>query len=701
MRRETKNGLIAAFVGVVIVGLIVMVLVIKGAFIPAPVSIVSIDQTCEFIRGSTPSGIYNCNNDEGCFAWIQDVFCSTQVSEQTVIFRTNAVDDPTLGQPCTSSGDCTYLVTQCDYRINQCVRYRYYKIFEDKWVSADYLGYGFLEGFEYEVYTSADCTPMNPNYLTEWDKFYICKYYSRGDKLLITYKDNPSTSIRMKPSTNPEIELSVSPTSPYKENGQESYGGIGNVYECEFPYFIDRITSDETKVLKYSSTSAGYIGLSETDAIPLNKGESLELGFQGTINYKEKVCTGCECTRDVCIGTGIQKCENINPETGCGTLSSTVSFCEITGEICIEGVCKLPYIFFITFEDQTGAEKEVFKATDQVSLKLFIDSKVEKTTTIFFDLFKGGQFIKTVSKNINLPMLPGNYIYIDFGSLGAGSYSIKSRMEGYEELKYFTVSDELTVFAEFIEKTRFTTNKDIDIRIEVFDSSGEIALPVPDFKNNIKVDATLDDNIATFSSREVSAGVYEYTFNFRETGMFRANFEINKPGFPTVKVSKSHFVEEPRLLIVTKFGEIDTVKEYLLDFDVKNEEGALVSPDTITATFTASTAGITDVLSGRDISGFGGEYSITYFFDHIDTYKLEIFVEKTGFVADTSETLINVVRIGVERCGNNICESGEEISCPQDCPYKPQTNWIPWIILIVVIIIIGGFIVIVIKKKRG
>ena len=57
-----------------------------GALTPFAVG----SETCEFVWGSTASGIYNCMVPDGCFAWIAPIFCDEEVNTQIVELRTNA-----------------------------------------------------------------------------------------------------------------------------------------------------------------------------------------------------------------------------------------------------------------------------------------------------------------------------------------------------------------------------------------------------------------------------------------------------------------------------------------------------------------------------------------------------------------------------------------------------------------------------------
>jgi len=625
----------------------------------------TIIESCEFQRGSTTSGIYTCNSQNGCYAWIEDISCNKVQTVPKVIARTNK----NFGSPITFKDS-------------------------DAWISVDFDESGVLESNEGFTRTTSRISCILGQAKTK-----ILNYpstYIYNNNLFVCYSsDNAYKYIKSEiaDTNNNFLDSDVAGVNVIKAES------TGTAYYCKSSYIIN----GETMYLEYAEDKAGSYGLDESDAVSLNYQESIELKFDGTINYKEKVCAECECSKNICVGTAYRKCEDINYNTGCGTLSEKIYSCE-NKDICIQGECRLPYVLYTETEDSEGRTKTTFKPEEDIVTRLYIDSDIDKSITVYLDLYSEGSITDTFEETINLPMEQGDYIYTDIGKLSIGNYEIKARISDYgmeyTSDKLFSVSGNLIIYSRFLEKTSFTTNKDIKIRIDVFDSSGELRENIPDYETNIKVDATLDNEQVSYDHRQVATGEYEYTFNFDDVGMFKAEFEINHPSYQSIKTSKSHYIEEPSLLITTLFKDIESTGEYDLDFDVTDIKGDKIPPDKITITLTTSRGRKTEVLSGREISGSAGEYSFNYNFGEEDIYKLEIYVEKQGYTPDTSTTLIDIIKTGeVIGCGDGICNRNEnEITCPQDC--KEPFNWLIVVFIGIIVIIVGGFVILLVRKRK-
>ncbi len=418
---------------------------------------------------------------------------------------------------------------------------------------------------------------------------------------------------------------------------------VSGQYNCKSFYYLTISGSQETRFIEYIGNNTGYYGLNESKAISLNQGDKIELNFEGIIEYKNRICSVCECSTDVCQGSLIRKCININPSTGCGMLSSAVS-CQTTGEVCIPdfGECYLPYEFHIDLGKKIGISQDTFLPTEEVSVRSRVDSYLVKGETLVTSIYRGNEFISKKERPIVLPMPIGNYIYEDFSPMSMGNYRAEVRIKGtnYFTERTFAISDTLCVRANFLDRTRFVTNKEISLVLETMDSTCTNFVTIPNYQTSIEVNSTLNGNTLEFTTNEVSDGVYSYSFIMDKTGLFKVDFVIKRDLYPEVTIGKTQTIGQPYLQILPKFKEFSSVGTHKLDFKVIDEQGEFISPDSISVELEPS-LGSKIIIAGDKIIKEVDGYYLNHYFD-IGTYKMSIFVSKEGYSSDTSVTLIDI-----------------------------------------------------------
>ena len=210
-------------------------------------------ETCVFERGSTLSGIYNCNSEDGCYAWIKSRLCSKKTEEGQIIFRTNA-------NSASDYDDSGYWIA-----INGVPSGK------DLIETNDLKGYCRDSSF-------GNCGGNLVRYTVDNNAIYVY-----NSNLYI----NTESHCRKYSSCN-NADLTSTPKEPYTSNNQEILSSTSkSLYYCKDSYTIN----GNIKYLEYEGDNAGYYGLDESDAVKLDYGEGIELGFSGTIEYKEKICT--------------------------------------------------------------------------------------------------------------------------------------------------------------------------------------------------------------------------------------------------------------------------------------------------------------------------------------------------------------------------------------------------------------------------
>ena len=417
---------------------------------------------------------------------------------------------------------------------------------------------------------------------------------------------------------------------------------VGNDYFCRSFYDVTKNGLTENKFIEYSGTSAGYYGLEENQAVALEDGDKFELRFDEIIEYKLRVCSVCQCVMDKCEGGLIIRCTNINPQTGCGTLASAVS-CPVQGEVCIPnfGECQIPFVIHLTLGNVIGESRDTFLPTEQISARARVDSYLSTYRTLVFSIYRGIELVSQKEIPTVLPMGINEYKYADFHRLAMGNYKMVVHIKGtdYKTEKTFSVSDTLCVRANFLDWTRFVTNKDIGLIVETMDSRCVDFIDIPNWRHNILVDATFDNEEVPFSTIELKTGTYQYNFNFPKTGTFKVDFTIQREFYPDVTIGKVQYIGQPEINIFPTFREFSNIGIHKITWNVFDEAGEKVS-NLVQIIEIEPSIGKKEIIT--DIKEEGNSYYTEYYFKE-GTYKVTIFASKEGYSSDFSSTLVDIV----------------------------------------------------------
>jgi hypothetical protein len=693
---KTKNIIIIAVVAVLVLALIIVANKYNLSGNSKTLAVGS-DLTCDIIAGSR-TNYYQCGSAFGCTAWIQDLWCNKQTNIPLVIARTNKdFSNPSVFESVYNDLNLDAIV-QVDYDKSgvlepaECYKKCVYgmrggcsstfncgsrttKILE---LGANYY-FGVYEG------VLGFCILKLGQSGLYWDESKYYKANCTTDNVLHEGSDIDGKNVIKAQTT-------------------------GKPYYCKDYYETNIGGLTQTKSIQYAGESSGGYGLPESDAEILNKGDSISLKFTGTIKYKEKICSYCECTGDVkCYGAGYKLCQN-KDSNGCGTLSAATYSCNRTGEICVNefSQCMVPFDVHLEVGDYLGQSIDVFKPNQDINTRVFVggslaDKSVKKD--IVYNLYSGSLSTPIQTQKdigVYIPMVPGEYKYKSWGTLPLGTYTMQAIIDGlYSDEKTFTISDDLCAYADFLDKTRFVTKKDIVLRIDTFYKDCVQRLEVTNYKQNIKLEALCDDKtVIPKSDTQIQAGQYEYTFNFDTPCIFSIKAIISAPNYPVVEIGQVKTIGQPSLNIKTNFPEMSEVKEYKLEFDILDEQGTLQSADA-TVKIQPTASGNAQIFSEGDIKGGGGHYYISVLFDHEDVYNVEISANKDGYSPANKKTTVDI--IDINKCGNGVCDAGEtNETCPKDC--GKGIDWIKVFLYIAGILMLIGIIILIIfliKKKKS